>query len=217
MKPGDNNIQDRDIQDRKDQQQVEARYLTLEQAHPPAMLDQAILNKARQAVESRPVRPWNFGWMHATATTAVLVLGLTLVLQHRSEVSQPLSGQNGTVSEQSESVTVPTESEETLFLDSTAELDKRDDEAFRAPNRQESPQAKIVGATSADKKALDKFNEKLDQRAMEPAPGPDNPEDWIAAILELKRSGQVDAWQMELEMFRLAFPDYPLPEELGSQ
>ena len=36
MKPGDN-----DIRDRKDQEQVEARYRILEQNQPPAMLDQA--------------------------------------------------------------------------------------------------------------------------------------------------------------------------------
>ena len=249
MKPGDN-----EIRDRKDQEQVEARYRVLEQDQPPAMLDQAILNKARRAVESRPVRPWNFGWMHATATAAVLVLGLTLVLQQRSEIINPVSGQNGNVPVKTESVSLPAESEEKDYLDSTSDLDSRDGEAFRAPSRQESPQAESVGAASADKKALGKVNEKLDQPAAEPAPisalkpaertrapvqsaseaeedlltaggdvasdisgGSDDPHKWIAAILELKRAGRDDAWQAELERFRQAFPDFPLPEELGGQ
>ena len=63
----------------KDLQQLEQIYGSLEHEEPPAMLDQAILNKARSASESHPIRPWNFGWMHATATAAVLVIGLTSV------------------------------------------------------------------------------------------------------------------------------------------
>lgn len=70
----------------QDLKQIENQYHTLHADEPPAMLDQAILNKARLAVEAKAIRPWNFGWMHGTATAAVLVLGLTLVLQQRSEV-----------------------------------------------------------------------------------------------------------------------------------
>ncbi len=71
---------------------IESQYRALRADEPPAMLDQAILNKARLATESHPIRPWNFGWMHATATAALLVLGLTLVLQQRSELTLPPPG-----------------------------------------------------------------------------------------------------------------------------
>ena len=76
----------------QDLSEIESQYRALQADEPPAMLDQAVLNKARLATESHPIRPWNFGWMHATATVALLVLGLTLVLQQRSEVTLPPPG-----------------------------------------------------------------------------------------------------------------------------
>ena len=86
MKPDDPNKSQSDFE--KDLGQLEQQYRALDQDQPPAMLDQAILNKAKLAVEPHSARPWSFGWMHLTATAGVLVLGLTLVLQQRSEVPQ---------------------------------------------------------------------------------------------------------------------------------
>jgi hypothetical protein len=83
MKPGKSTDHDKDLE------QIEQQYRALEQDQPPAMLDQVILNKARLGAETHSIRPWSFGWMHASATAAVLVIGLTLVLQQRSDVPVP--------------------------------------------------------------------------------------------------------------------------------
>ncbi len=60
---------------------------------PAELVDRAVLNRARAAVESStPGRPWSFGWPHTVTTAAVLVLGVTLLLQLRDQapgVSQP--------------------------------------------------------------------------------------------------------------------------------
>jgi len=85
---------DRDRKDKpeRDLERVAREYAALQPDQPPAMLDQAVLNAARRAVEgeAHPTRPWNFGWMHATATAALLVLGVALVLQQRPEPPQPV-------------------------------------------------------------------------------------------------------------------------------
>jgi hypothetical protein len=51
----------------KDLNEIESRYRSLTNDEPPTMLDQAVLNKARQAVDSdtqpHAIRPWSFGWM----------------------------------------------------------------------------------------------------------------------------------------------------------
>jgi hypothetical protein len=41
-----------------------------------------------------------------------------------------------------------------------------------------------------------------------------NPSDWLAAIERLAGTGEKTAARAELEAFRKAYPDYPLPERL---
>ena len=60
-------------------------YGRLEREQPPELLDQAILNKARRAVEARP-RWTQFGWLHGLTTAAVFVLALSVVLNQRETV-----------------------------------------------------------------------------------------------------------------------------------
>lgn len=61
----------------------------LDAPEPPDLVDQAVLNRARAAVEEpasgRSSRPWSFGWMHTVTTAAVIVLGLTVLLPLRDE------------------------------------------------------------------------------------------------------------------------------------
>lgn len=85
MKPGehDNGHLDRDLE-----QVVEAyRDTTLDE--PPALLDQAVLNRARRDAASKSFLPWNFGWVHAITTTAVVILGLALVMQLPEDPTAP--------------------------------------------------------------------------------------------------------------------------------
>ena len=57
-------------------------YGLLEQDEPPELLDQAILNSARRAVEKKP--HWmKFGWLHGLTTAAVFVLAFSIILNQR--------------------------------------------------------------------------------------------------------------------------------------
>jgi hypothetical protein len=57
-------------------------------------VDQAVLNRARAAVEPHEgsKRPWSFGWLHALTTAAVIVLAVTLIIPQRE--SGPPTGQD---------------------------------------------------------------------------------------------------------------------------
>ena len=57
-------------------------YGLLEKDEPPELLDQAILNSARRAVEKKP--HWmKFGWLHGLTTAAVFVLAFSIILNQR--------------------------------------------------------------------------------------------------------------------------------------
>ncbi len=65
-------------------EEVREAWAKLGAAEPPDLVDLAVLNRARAAVERpRSGRPWSFGWMHTLTTTAVLVLGVTVLMQFR--------------------------------------------------------------------------------------------------------------------------------------
>ncbi len=71
---------------------VVRQWRSLADDEPPELLDRAVLNRARAAVASeRPhsSRPWSFGWLHAVTTTAIVVLGVTLVVQLGEPVPGP--------------------------------------------------------------------------------------------------------------------------------
>lgn len=78
---------DKDFSD-PDFERVSDAYSHLPRNEPPELIDQAVLNRARRAVSGKTVRPWNFGWMHALSTAAILVLGIALFLQQREPVPQ---------------------------------------------------------------------------------------------------------------------------------
>jgi len=59
-------------------------YNSLPHDEPPELLDQAILNSARRAVEKKP--HWmKFGWLHGLTTAAVFVLALSIILNQREQ------------------------------------------------------------------------------------------------------------------------------------
>jgi hypothetical protein len=43
----------------------------------------------------------------------------------------------------------------------------------------------------------------------------EDPDDWIARLLELRQDRQFEQLQLELDAFQAAYPDYPLPPELA--
>lgn len=77
MNPGDKDTIASDFHE------VETAYRQGAHEEPPELLDRAILNQAKRAIDQPAARPWSFGWIHAAATTALVVLGLTLVIQQR--------------------------------------------------------------------------------------------------------------------------------------
>ncbi len=60
-------------------------YDRLPHDEPPELLDQAILNSARRAVEKKP--HWlKFGWLQGLTTAAVFVLALSIIVNQREQV-----------------------------------------------------------------------------------------------------------------------------------
>lgn len=73
----------------EDLDKVSRAYAQLEAEGPPELLDLAIRNSARRAVEKKP-RRIKFGWLHGLTTAAVFVLALSVIIHQRG--NQPASG-----------------------------------------------------------------------------------------------------------------------------
>lgn len=208
---------------------------------PPEMLDRAILNRARRAVEPRAERPWNFGWMHATATAALVVIGLAVILELRSttapEAVSPETGQQ----ELPAAPIVGTQAPDTL--DDRANKALGDSEVLERTERQQElrreriSQDQAAPATEQDAVsepvsrsrqdmpaeseeafsaplALESADEETPARAQRPLFSKSvPPERRIEQILEWKRY-EDERWQPALEQFVSDFPDHELPEEL---
>lgn len=64
-------------------------YAQLDAEEPPELLDLAIRNSARRAVEKKP-RRLKFGWLHGLTTAAVFVLALSVVIHQAG--NRPAAG-----------------------------------------------------------------------------------------------------------------------------
>lgn len=157
-------------------------------AEPPAPLDQAVLNAARRAV--RPRRPWPFriGWPAGLATAAVAVLAVSVLLLELAPPAPPAppAETNGFRLEQA-----PQATPDAAGLQDRATAKSAARPAAAAAARELSP----APAAAAD--------------------APLAPDQWITRLLELQRAGDLAALAQELERFRAAYPDYPLPDELA--
>ena len=73
-----------------DLRKLESAYHASAREEPPELLDLAVLNRARAALET-PRRAWSFNltWVHGLATAGVAVLALTLFLQLRDQQPGP--------------------------------------------------------------------------------------------------------------------------------
>jgi hypothetical protein len=197
---------------------LQRKYRATARDEPPAMLDQAVLNRARRAAEQHAIRPWSFSWMHATATAALVVLGLTLVLQLRESAQAP--------------ETLPeTPLQPSEYYDGAVEQDSavgeqesfrqsRDDALFRALELQKSEtlrevREEVLEPPPAAPKPSYNMMKGLPKYETQDAAVARPPEEWLDHILELKRSGDEVAWRAELEAFVRTFPEHPLPKELS--
>ena len=75
----------------EDLDELSRAYRQLHAEEPPELLDLAIRNSARRAVEKKP-RRMKFGWLHGLTTAAVFVLALSVIIHQRE--NQPAHGNN---------------------------------------------------------------------------------------------------------------------------
>jgi len=219
--------QDKDKLD-NDLDSLQRQYHAAAVDEPPAMLDQAVLNRARRAAEQHAIRPWSFSWMHATATAALVVLGLTLVLQLRESAQAP--------------ETLPeTPLQPSQYYDGAEDQDSALGEQENFRQSRDAALSRLLDRQKAE--ALREVREEVLASPEAPAPivvvrpghpaiavGPganewdsgsrpvtyySSAEEWLDHILELKRSGDESAWRSELDLFVGVFPEHPLPKELS--
>jgi len=69
----------------EDLDKIGRAYSRLEAEEPPELLDLAIRNSARRAVEKKP-RRMKFGWLHGLTTAAVFVLALSVIIHQRENL-----------------------------------------------------------------------------------------------------------------------------------
>lgn len=196
-------------EDRKpdtDLAEVERAYRALGGEELPPGVDRAVLERARATRRARRPWSWNLGWAHTLATTAVVVLALTLLLRVLGE--DPLRDEPA----------LPLE-----IRDAVAPTEQRLDEKARAAT--ESIATAPGDGTLGEVESADRLNhvprtmKREEDRADEDAAAgaaPLAPGDWLERIRALHRSGQPERALEELRAFREAWPDHPLPPDLAA-
>lgn len=198
---------------------VRRAYAELGAEQPPDLIDQAVLNRAKAAVgPSKTRRPWSFGWLHALTTAAVLVLGVTVLLQLRDEGPGPRPAAPEPAREAARPATQDTRSSpaaaramkrpeedainETLARERSATAG---DDAAGA--RQDAP------ATDASPRPYDNAPSADAPPAAAPLSVERTPEAWLLDIEALVADGRLEAAREALSAFRDAYPDYPIAED----
>ena len=204
--------------------EISQAYGRMGHEEPPKMLDQAILNSARRAVEKKS-RWTQFGWLHGLTTAAVFVLAFSIILNQREPA---VEYENNVMSP-----------EPTLLKSEKAARSRAAPQLNEVRMEMKEP----IEHTSADVQALEVSAEEIqlgDTDSMANAPESDarseqagfmavaepakstmadeaestsGAEQKLAAIIKLKQAGD-DAWKKELEIFQQQYPNYPLPDEL---
>lgn len=113
---------------------------------PPDLVDMAVLNKAKAAVEKpRRAWPWTRGWAHNLATASVVVIAATLLIQMRQESPSPVEPE-ALMKEQSSDLDVQLMKQEAYPVDSA----RRERAKPRvSPSGEEGLEIESPGAMSA--------------------------------------------------------------------
>lgn len=185
-----------------DLEAVRSAWSRLEQSEPPELIDQAVLNSAKRQLEaSRKRLPLR--WLGGLATAAIVVLTLAIVVRQDEQTAlAPMPDSDGFRLEQG--ADRPEEADRAVLLQDepiaeTRFMQKAPTAAAATPEAREAPRQE-AGQPSA--------------QALEHSETVPDPDLWIERILELRASGDAEQLEAELEAFRRAFPDYPLPPEL---
>jgi len=185
-----------------DDRDLSGLYRATRLEEPSAELDRAVLMEARRALTRRRRR-----WLVPLSTAAVLVLGLSLTL-YEIEAPRPTAVE----------APAPPESMGEAAPASPA-AGAMSDQAV------ERPMLKLQ--RSAAPRSLPEAEEALSEKAWpaerdlltSPASGAkaesgDDPDAWVARLMELLEQGDEETLRTELAAFRQRYPDYPLPAPL---
>jgi hypothetical protein len=203
---------DRDTLD-KDLETVRSAWSAMSREEPPELVDQAVLNRARRAVESVRRRPTR--WMGAFATATVILLAVTLYVLQQPSLPPPVpTGPDGLKLERAgdelrEKNGSARAEEQKLRSKNVTTAPQR---TIRSPQAMPAPKSALPVAEEAETAAESTADSPaLNREAFSDAP---DPEAWIERLLALRAAGKQEELQTELTAFREAFPDYPLPPEL---
>jgi len=194
------NMPNRESREDRELEELRRRWAAREQSEPPDMLDQAILNAARRAIEGRAERPRRH-WLGALATAAVLVLAVTVVVrQSPRETPVPAA---------------PAKEERQLQLQGPAGRTTEEPSAGAlSSQRAMDTDAENARTHMADEASATEIPEReLNSKATGTA-HPLPPDEWIRRMLALEAQGDSDQLNVELKAFKRAYPDYELPAEL---
>jgi hypothetical protein len=195
---------------------------TMEFVEPPDLLDQAVLNTARR--ELAAARRKSMHWVGAFATAAVVILALTIVLQQDQKIPEPYRG-NGIKLDAARpaapekksaagtsAMSVPVD--EPVPAQSRMKPEDEDFESQSAPSPDTAQQTGVLREEPVrdELRRIDPPAPKTAQELSEKVV-PD-PAAWIERILELQRAERYEELKHELEAFRQAYPEYPLPPQL---
>ena len=180
---------------------VRSAWSRLAQSEPPELLDQAVLNRAKRPLEASRKRP-PLRWLGGLATAAIVVLTLAIVVRQDEQTAlAPMPDSDGFRLEQGAGR--PEEEDRAVLQDEpTAETRVMQKAPTAAAAAHEAGEARRQEAALPSAQALEQRETVA------------NPDLWIERMLELRASGDAERLEAELEAFRRAFPDYPLPPEL---
>ena len=182
----------------------------LSKDEPPALLDQAVLNRARRDLET--AGPRRLRWLGHFATAGVAVIALSVwLLQDRSPVAPGGDATLRVAPPAEESASKPAAAPEPQSRRLAPSV--LSEQAPMAPSneaRAKGAPAEALRSEPAKAAPVARARSAADEATQVRAP-----EAWIEDLLALQAAGQVEELRTELEAFRVAYPDYPLPPALG--
>jgi len=190
-------------QPERDLESIRSAWSGLEKTEPPELLDQAVLNQAKRAVEDRPGPGWipksNRG-LAAFASVAVVVLAITLVVEQQDKAPVPAPAKlDGFRLDLDEADSAGSEAGIPAEMERAAEESPAKSTLRKSVTAVSSSQPEARGAPPEAEPMSD---------ALVP-----QPEEWVRRLIALKANHD-EKLASELAAFRAAYPDYPLPPEL---
>ena len=193
-----------------------------ERAEPPELLDQAVLNAARRDLE--PIRrKTRLGWISGFATAGIAVVTLSVVLLQetpRPPLPVPLESP-------AEEVTAERRAEKGKAVSSPARAMQKQDMQAESPVTKSGAAAAFEAAPAAAAAAdAETMNDSVTRLRMAQQPKEEllesadmadssrSAQEWLQHLLQLHDQGEDEELARQLQAFREAYPDYPLPEAL---